>query len=247
MTRKQLLLATFLFIGFASQAQSDVKRNIIKVNVPALVLKNVSGQYELLLSRKVSVAIGIRYMPASGIPFKQAVADRVDGNEEVRAVITRAEIGNFAATPEIRFYLGKGDGRGFYVAPYYRFVRISSNYIPVNYTSSFNGTKQTVTVAGNLSAHNGGLLLGAQWPVGNHFVIDWWIAGAHIGQGSGTLTGRPATPLSGMEQSEIKSNLDAIDIPLVNKTVSVTANRVSVDFDGAFGGLRSGVCFGIRF
>ena len=247
MPLKQILFVSFLFVTLFSSAQQQPARNIVKVNVPSLLVKNVSVQYELILSRKVSAAVGFRYMPTTGLPFKNAIADAVDGDEDVRSVITKTEIGNFAATPEIRFYLGKGYGRGFYLAPYYRYVRFNTGYFPVNYTSSVNGTKQTLTITGDMSANNGGLLLGAQWPLGKHFTLDWWIVGAHFGSGNGNLDGRTSAPLSSTEQAQIKSNLEEIDIPLVNKTVSVSANQVAVAFNGAFGGLRSGLCFGFRF
>jgi len=211
------------------------------------VFKNVSAQYEMSLSRKVSVALGFRYMPSTGIPFKKLWADAIDGGENVSDVITKARLSNIAVTPEVRFYLGKGYGQGFYIAPYYRYVRFTSDYIPVNYTSSVNGAKRSVTIGGDLSAHNGGILLGAQWPLGKRFNIDWWMGGAHFGASNGTLTGRPDIALSSSEQEEIRDYLEDADIPLVNKTVSVTANRVSVVFDGAFGGLRSGFCVGFRF
>jgi hypothetical protein len=247
MALKQLFVTSLLCAALTSFAQPEEPHNIVKVNLTSLLLHNASGQYELILSKKVSVGMGFRYMPYSGIPFKGLVADAVGGNDDVRSVITRAEVSNFAVTPEVRFYLGKGYGHGLYIAPYYRFVRFSTDYIPVNYTSSANGTKQSLTITGDMSAHNGGVMLGAQWPLGNRLVLDWWIVGAHFGSGSGNLTGRPSTPLSTTEQTQIKSNLDDVDIPLVNKTVSVSANRVAVAFNGAFGGLRSGLCLGIRF
>lgn len=252
MRLKHLLAGSLLFASFTASAQAHDERphyfRIIKLNALALPLKNASGQFELLLSKKVSAALGFRYMPSTGIPFKGLVSNWADENEDTKAVVNRGQVSNFAVTPEVRFYLGKhGYGQGFYIAPYYRFVRFDSDYIPVNYTASGTGVKRTLTVTGDVSAHNGGLLLGAQWLLGQRFTLDWWIVGAHFGGGSGSLTGRPDIILTPAEQAQIKENLDDVDIPLVNKTVSVSANRVTVDFDGAFGGMRSGLCVGFRF
>ena len=43
--------------------------NIIKVNLTALVLKNYSFQYERILNRKFSAAIGFRTMPTGKLPL----------------------------------------------------------------------------------------------------------------------------------------------------------------------------------
>lgn len=255
MNARSLFLAGVLFLALAAGAQSPSlhngelpqHRNFVKVNVTSLLLKNLSGQYELLLSKKVSVAIGLRLMPATGIPFKKWVADVAGGGEDVSAVIEKANISGFAATPELRYYFGKGYGQGFYLAPYYRYVRFSSNYVPVNYTSSANGTRQSIAIGGDLSAHNGGLLAGAQWLLGNRFVLDWWIAGVHVGGGSGTFSGTPSAPLTASEQAAVRNTLNDVDVPLVGKTVSVTASRVRVDANGTFGGFRAGLNLGVRF
>jgi hypothetical protein len=220
--------------------------NLVKVNITSLPLKNLSMQYERILSGRVSVAIGVRYMPSTSIPFKNTVANIVDGDEDVTALITKMRLSNFAATPEVRFYLGKGYGQGFYIAPYYRYVRFSTDVVPVNYTAT-TGVNRSVELSGDFSANTGGIMLGAQWLKGKHLTFDWWIIGAHYGSGSGNFTGVPGAPLTPGEQNAIRQTLEEIDIPLVEKTISVTANQVAAKFDGPFGGLRAGILLGFRF
>ena len=82
---------------------------------------------------------------------------------------------------------------------------------------------------------------------GKRFSLDWWMVGAHFGGGSGKLTGRSATTLSENEQEQIRQNLEEVNIPMMKKDVTVTADRVTVDLNGSFGGLRSGLTLGLRF
>jgi hypothetical protein len=161
-------------------------------------------------------------------------------------MISRTEISNHALTPEVRFYLGKGYGKGFYIAPFYRYVSFTTNQVPVSYDNSLT-TKQTLNLSGNMTANTGGFLLGAQWLLGKYFTLDWWIIGAHYGSGNGNFSAIPKSPLTPMEQQQIKEKLEDVDIPFIEKAVTVTANNVAVKLNGPFGGLRGGINFGIRF
>jgi hypothetical protein len=222
------------------------KLNFIKTNLTSIALKNYSLQYERVLSKAVSVAVTYRTMPETFIPFKSAVLNAVGDDQDTKDIISQTKLSNYAITPEVRFYLGKGYGKGFYMATYYRYVKFTTNQVPVNY-EVMAGMKKTVTLSGDLTANTGGLLLGAQWLLGKHLCLDWWIIGAHYGSGNGNFVGIPDTPLTPAEQQEVKQQLEDIDIPLTDKTVTVTANRVAVTLDGPFGGLRGGISLGFRF
>lgn len=150
---KSFLLLTYI-CGFAAgvQAQSldkqsgssagkpektGEKKNIIKLNLMALPLKNFSFQYERVLSKHVSLALGVRTMPSSSLPFQStfiSIADVTD--QQTIDNLAAFKTSNFALTPELRFYLSKkGYGRGLYIAPYYRYAKFSSEELPVEYTS----------------------------------------------------------------------------------------------------------------
>ena len=252
MQSKQLLLAGLFYLSFltAAQAQTSLQdsskskmiRDIVKINVSALTVKNVSVQYEHILSKKFSVALGGRMMPSTAIPYDDMVNDILgyDG-QDTRNIVNISRLSNIAITPEARYYLGKGYGQGFYVAPYYRFMLFSSNTIIVNYTN------KSVTMNGDLTAHTGGVMVGAQWFLNKNISFDWWIAGAHFGFSKGKFTGVPTNPLNPEEQADLKSRLSGISIPLVHKEVTVTSNDILATFNGGFGGARAGVSLGIRW
>lgn len=120
----------------AAKNEDKHKMNIVKVNLMALALKNYSFQYERVLTKKISIAVGVRTMPTGSLPFQDIFIDQFgDDDPDVESTIRDVKIGNFALTPEVRFYLNKkGYGRGFYIAPYYRFAKFKSEELPIDYT-----------------------------------------------------------------------------------------------------------------
>jgi hypothetical protein len=247
---KAILFAALLSASTAAMAQDDdhttTASNFLKVNLTSLPLKNFHLQYERVLSKRVSLALGGRLMPATTIPFKNLVLKAVaEDDQDTEDLINNSRIGNIAITPEVRFYLGKGYGKGFYIAPYYRYVNFSTNSVTLNYAETM-GPERSVNLGGEMSAHTGGVMFGAQMFIGKNVSLDWWIIGAHYGSGNGSFTGVPNTPFTPGEQTEIRRILEDIDIPLTEKKVSVSSNNVSVNLDGPFGGLRAGILLGVR-
>lgn len=252
---KQFFFAALLSASTSAMAQNNatkdstnnVSRDILKINLTSLPLKNFHVQFEHALSQKVSLAMGVRVMPVSAIPFESLVLDAVgEGDEDTKDLVNYSRIGNIAVTPEVRFYLGKGYGKGFYVAPYYRFANFSTNTIYLKYDDGA-GPKRNLTMNGDLTAHAGGVMFGAQWFLGKRLTLDWWLIGAHYGTGKGKFTGTPSTPFTPAEQESIMQTLEDIDIPLIDKTISISANNVTVNTNGSFGGLRGGLLLGFRF
>lgn len=253
---KQLLFAGAVLASASAFAQDNNSyfddtppngsRDVLKINVTSLAFKNVSVQYEYLLSKKVSLALGGRAMPSTALPFKGLLIDAVaNGDEDTKDIINKSRFSNIAITPEIRFYLGNGWGRGFYAAPYYRFASFSSNTVTINYSEP-GGPKRSVQLSGDMTAHTAGVLLGAQWFFGGRIALDWWIAGAHYGIENGEFSGISSKAFTESEQADVKRNIDDLDIPMVKKTTTVSANSVLIKTTGAFGGLRAGLCVGIR-
>ena len=104
----------------SSTYDDEEQRNIVKLNVAAFALKTFSVQYERALGRKTSLALGFRATPKSHLPFKSTIESIIDDEETWRNV-RNLETGSFAITPEFRYYLGKQDRRGFYLAPFVRY------------------------------------------------------------------------------------------------------------------------------
>lgn len=254
--KKNLLLLLLLCAMGTATAQTDstdagsgdVRRNFVKMNLSSLVLKTFSFQYERVLSKRWSVAIGFSTMPSSDVPFKSSVLDAVGDDEAAKFIIDNSKFEGTTFTPEIRFYLSKkGYGRGFYLAPYYRYSKFKTDNVLIQYQDDTN-TDQVFKMAGDVSGNSGGLMFGAQWVIGKHFTIDWWIVGAHIGSASGQLAGNTTQILSPTEQASIKEILDDFEIPFIDSQNEVTATSAKVIFDGSWGGVRAfGLNVGYRF
>lgn len=232
----------------AEQGEVKQKMNIVKVNLMALGLKNYSFQYERVLTKKISLAVGVRTMPTGGLPFQDLFADQIgDDDPDLEANIRALKVGNFAITPELRFYLNrKGYGRGFYLAPYYRYAKFNSEELPITFTGD-GGTDKTIRLKGDVTTHSGGLMIGAQWHLGKVVTLDWWIIGAHYGTSNGTLSGVPSSSLSTDEQDELRRVINELDIPLTKITAEVNANNIKAIIDGPWAGVRAGLSIGIRF
>jgi Protein of unknown function (DUF3575) len=231
----------------APAGKSTLPMNMIKVNLTSLPLKQYALQYERVLNRKFSFALGVRVMPASTLPFKQAILDAVGDDPDTRDVLDRFQMSNLAITPEFRFYLSKrGYGRGFYLAPFYRYASYKTSKLEFDYDDGAGGT-ETINMTGKLTSNTGGLLLGAQWPLGKRLVLDWWILGPHYGSGNGLFSGASTQTMTPAEQDDLRTQLEDIDIPLTNTKVVVTANGASLELDGPWAGIRAGFSLGIRF
>lgn len=230
-----------------SESSANKKYNVLKVNLPSLALGNYSFQYERALSRKVSLAVGVRFMPDKGVPMKNAILRTVNDDPDTEELISDLRLKNFAFTPELRFYLSKkGYGKGFYLAPYYRYATFSASGVTVDYETSTN-TTSTIRLSGDMTTHCGGLMLGAQWFIGKSVTLDWWILGAHFGKGNGTFTGLPSTPLTPSEQADIRDEINGVELPFGSVKAEVSANSVKAIIDEPWAGLRAGLSLGIRF
>lgn len=254
-----LAVADFLMkpntINEAPKTQKASKRliqipsmNLIKLNLTSLLLKSYSLQYERVLNRKFSIAIQYRMMPETGIPFKNNVLKLVDDEDaDTRKTIEDFKISNYAITPEVRIYLSrKGFGKGFYLAPFYRYASFTSNQLNVFFTDE-NDMDQSVKMSGKITSNTFGLSIGAQHFIGKHIVLDWSMFGPHYGSAKGNFSGTPSHSLSGDEQNDLRDQLDGIDIPLTTKTVNVSANQASLNLDGPWAGLRFTIGLGVKF
>lgn len=246
---KTLLLALVLTAGLSqtSKAQKETNsdedsKNLVKWNVGALLLKNFSFQYERAISKKISVAGGLRFAPKSSLPFKSKLENAIDDDDTWQS-IKDFKTGNFAITPEIRFYMGKKVFQGFYIAPFVRYAQYSAE---VPYQYEISGTTGVIPLSGDVTSITGGLLFGAQWKLASRIHLDWWILGPNYGSTSGSISGQKT--LNTQEQDALREDLkDLEDLPLVKTKYTVDGNGVKVDFDGPWAGVRAGLSVGFRF
>jgi Protein of unknown function (DUF3575) len=224
-----------------SQDDKDIKHeNIVKINVGSIAVKNIALQYERAVGKKQSVSLGVRFQPYGDVPFQSWLKDQVDDPD---ILIGSMQMGNFALTPEFRFYFGKENLKGFYLAPYARYASYRME-TPVRYTGLV--VPKTAFFKGDIYSYSGGLLAGSQFNFGKHFVLDWWIAGFHFGGSSGQLDFTAS--LTPVEQADIRSTLDNVDIPLFKIRHNIHGNGGEITSKGAWAGFRGfAINVGYRF
>lgn len=251
-----LFLFIFVFVCFTTSTaqirqakESDEtfsEVNLVKINVAALFGKNFSVQYERAVAKKTSVSLGLRLMPKSGLPLKSFIKDLIDDDEAWEHFET-IKVGNFALTPEVRFYMGKRVFRGFYVAPFARYASYNAEMpFDFEYERPLTGTTEdSMPLDGKISSLTGGVMFGAQWRLSKLVYLDWWILGPHYGTSTGDITGHKS--LSSEEQIGLREALkDLDDVPFV-KGYEVSSTGANVDVKGPWGGVRAGLALGFRF
>lgn len=228
--------------ALAQQKDEAEQKNIVKINLFALAMKNISIQYERVVGKRVSVAGLIRLMPKSSIPFKSAIKNAVD-DPDTEVQVENTRVGNFAFTPELRYYVGKkGALHGFYIAGFATIANYTAE-LPFQYDDL--GTTKTIPMSGKVNTFTGGIMFGSQWKLGKRVNLDWWIIGPNYGSSNGSLKGQ--TALTPSEQSSLKKELDEIDIPFTKTTNEVNANGATLFVKGPWAGIRSGLCIGFSF
>lgn len=225
----------------STEKKPDPERNnMLKVNVSALFLKNISLQYERKIGRKFTLGLGAHTMPFGKIPFNSLVKQVVD---DPSVPIDDFRLGTTGVTPEIRWYVGKkGAFHGFYLGAFASFNKYKTD-LPIQYdndtkTGVFNGTLNTFT---------GGLQLGVQWKLGKRVYLDWWIIGPNYGQGKGKLAFAGA--LTQTDQDDIRQAIEDIrnDFPTDPiESFQVNSQGASIDMKGPWLGLR-GMAFNLGF
>jgi len=231
-----------------SSVTDDLRMNFVKINLLALPLRTITLQYERVIKKYLSVALAARYMPNASVPYKNWIYRRFgDDDPDFKEILDNMRISNYAITPEVRFYVGKkGFGKGFYIAPSYRFAHFTLSNIEYSFEDDTD-EEIFVNMSGSMTANYGGFLLGAQWLLGKHLSLDWWIFAPFIGGEKTSLSGNSSVTMSEENQQILKENLEDLDIPYTNTEVEVYANGASLKLNGLVAGISAGLAFGVRF
>ncbi len=245
------LLVLLLMIPFITNAQLGILtggKNIIKTNLSSLVLNNYNITYERSFAKKMSLSVGIRYMPKGQLPLKGTIEKLID---DPNVKINDFQVGNFAITPEVRFYLSAGKLKGFYIAPYARYASFDVS-IPVTYDNPNYTTKPTVVFNGKISSFSGGLLLGTQFNIAKKLVLDFYIIGAHYGSSSGTIDAVNISPAmtTAQERQALQDQLDEFKEvgPFKFDGKVTSATSATITSTGPWAGIRGlGLSLGLRF
>lgn len=241
-TKLALILLIMLYVALPAQ---EIKKNIVKTNLTAYAFRNYNLTYERAIKKWFSVNVSYATIPTGKVPFMDSFLG--DDDDE----FSNVEISSNAFTLETRFYLGKGYGKGFYLAPYYRNSQIKAENFIYNYSYE-NGTLSEdipLNVDGKTTANSFGLMIGTQFFLNKKgsLVMDLWLIGGHYGAAKGDFTLKSNTPLTADQQERLAIDIEDLDIPIVKYTVTPTSNGATVKMDGPWAGLRSGLSLGYRF
>lgn len=222
--------------------------NILKINLASLALMNISIQYEYLIGDKISVALGLRYMPSGNIPYKNILTDLlIDQADypELLQVVDNTKLNSFAITPEFRYYF-KSAGKGSYIAPFLRYDHFS---LSTNLNTDINGNNYDINFDGGLTRYGLGILYGTQFELPGNFYFDWWIAGPYINMSQFNLnaSGFTINDADFDQYESMMNNLNLSDYGL-KTNIEVTKNSASLKSNNiSFGARTFGLCLGYRF
>lgn len=224
-------------------------KNIIKTNLSGNAIQNYNITYEHSLAKKLSLSIGLRYMPKSTVPYKEKLEELIN-NKDVR--VSDFQMGNFAITPELRLYLSAGKMKGFYIAPYARYASFDLS-VPVTYTnSSLLTTKASALFVGKINSISGGIMFGTQFQIAKKLVLDIWIIGGHYGSSSGTIYALDLNPAvnSSADRKSLQGQLDDLKEigPFRFEGTVTSSTTAKIKSTGPWAGIRGlGLNLGIRF
>ncbi|HWK07698.1 MAG TPA: DUF3575 domain-containing protein [Puia sp.] len=241
---KNLFLYSFIILPSFVRAQDTVKLNDIKTNITSPVVNNYHLTYERSLSKTVAVSLGIGYMPKGNLPFKDQFKKQINSD---KVDLDQFQMGNFAITPECRFYLGKGYLHGFYIAVYGRYASFNVT-APIQFTHDDESTGVAL-FDGKINSFSGGMLFGMQYTLWKILVLDIMLIGGHYGSCSGTMNANNINPpLSATEQQSLQDNINTINAKPYHITGQVTSSTTAwMKASGPWAGIRSGINLGIRF
>ena len=252
-----LSILLFFFFGVRSQSMAPeksldvLKKNIVKVNLSAIAVEAYTIQYEHVVNKAQSIALTVGLSPNVPLPFKQTLLNDFKGNSDARRAIETTVFSKYTATLEYRFYFSGNAPKGFYFAPFARYMnmKIGQDY---TFTPS-DGLLHHAHMNGKFDGIGAGFLLGDQFLIGKNWAIDWWIIGPFYGSnitadfiGTDPMMG----DMSQQDLDNLKNNIESVKLPLYKTSATVTpsTNTVEAKLVGPYFGLRAmGVCLAYRF
>ncbi len=226
------------------------RKNVVKVNIPSLLLSSYSFQVERVVKPKLSLAMGVSYRPEAGLPFTDFVLDNLveEGDREVRQILEESRFSFKAFTPELRFYPGRrGAPYGLYLAPFIRYAewdaQTAFDFEPDD------GDPVNLRVTGEMSYFAGGVMLGIH-RVYKRLTFDWWLLGPFFGSVDGVFTAVSShgMDISEADRRELESRINDIDFNILDVEARVGENNVDILLGGNMVGIRAaGFTIGFRF
>jgi hypothetical protein len=247
--KQLLLLSVFLLTVslFANAQETGARKNIIKLNLTSIAVKNYSLQYERITGKRRSFAIALSVSPGVSLPFKKSLLDLFETNADAKKAIETTEFTKISITPEYRFYVGKKEApRGFYIAPFARYTNMTVDQ-DYEFTPS-SGELHVAHLKGKFSGIGAGVKFGAQWTLGQSVTLDWFIAGPFIGAMKASFHGTDdMSDMSAQDKANLEKDIEDVEIPLWKIDATVGANKIDAKLKGPFYGVVAGLSLGVRF
>ena len=210
-------------------------KNIVKLNLLPLGIKNISLNYERILADRQTASLTVNtFIPGTAPSFLSDLVSSESPDTD--------DFSGFSVTGDYRFYGNqKGAPRGFYYAPFARYA---------NYKYSFDTTIENNFSNANtaLTTYGVGIQIGTQWVIKDRFVIDWGILGVSIQQYNLTST---FTSMEDINFGEIQESIEADieDSGLFRTAIEFNSGDdfLQANLPFLFGGLRSYLSVGIQF
>jgi hypothetical protein len=167
MLRKQNLFP-IIVMALLSLTVSAQKKNVIRTNISDPFYGAYNLSYERVVNQNQSVNLKLGY-------FKPTTSFLIDPTDFSTKDFTVLGIGGGLQTSfEYRFYTGAKDApKGFYVAPYARYLSLKGYFTDDIDNTFFN-------VDGSLNLGGIGVQLGAQWLIKDIVSIDFSFFGAGV-------------------------------------------------------------------
>lgn len=226
-------------------------RHIVKLNVPSLAFGVVSFQYEFFPINWLSLNLGMKFTPERKMPFKDQIIDLIgdendtdDLDEPLNKFFEEFKYKGNSITPEVRFYLGKGYGKGFYLGPFLRFdnYKFNSTYL---FQSSLDD--YMIDFEGKYKGFGYGLNIGTQFTIGKHFTIDTSL-GPYFSNVKVDFNSTSNYTLTDEEVEEFRDDLNDFELPNgeTDITLSNSSAKAKLTSDNFFN-LRFNLGVGFRF
>lgn len=244
-------LSTSEFEIYDSISVESPTRHIVKLNVPSLFVGTFSFQYEFFPVNFMSLSLGYKFTPKRGMVFEDQVIDLIEDSSGIdnlestgEKFFREFEFRGSAVTPEVRFYLGQGYGKGFYLGPFIRFdnYKFSSEY-------DFNTLEDQYLIDfdGKYKGFGYGLNIGSQFKIGRHFTIDTSL-GPYFTNVKIDFNSVSNYNLSDAEVEQLRKELSDFELPNGDTEIVLTNNsaRMKLTSDNFFN-LRFNLGVGFRF
>lgn len=238
------LLCFSVFRGYGQDRLFETQ--LIKVNVLPLGARSFGVSYETSWNEQWSASLSFSARPSNDFPFKNEL-ERYYSDQDIEFVNT--QISHFSITPEVRKYLSTSGGlRGFYLGMFLQYARFGYKG-NINYVGGGNNNPSQFAFDGGINTVTAGASIGRQWRFGQSLYLDWQILapsfGFNVGKIQGNrIGGRALDPVS-IRVIENKPN--EFHTPLVDVNVDAESDRIKVNTNGAWAGLRVWLAFGYRF